>query len=328
MRLLFVGHQPYIGWLISDLDRLDFFDHLDVSVIEVESVRKKPKTVKQRIKNLKKKARSLTTEKLRLLYFIKRGYDSEALIEFFGKPPSRLSHSNVTYFDYQRFFESNWLQRFDRMIVATYGGLIPKEQFQSPKLGTWNIHPSVLPELKGGYPTLIQALGGSFQTGTTIHEMTEKIDEGKIVFQQATGRSNGKTNWQLLRESAKVAAELLKGWQNDDYILKEETVVGACPSTCKQFHTTNWSLKSYPSETEIDQLVRAYHVPHLFPFIYLIQNHSLIQFLEVEKLEGQKGRKGIFVSGLNTSNQVLLHFHEKIYRLRAWMVNGQLHQIK
>lgn len=74
-------------------------------------------------------------------------------------------------------------QEFDVFVVAAYGKLIPKEVLDLPKLGTLNVHPSLLPRLRGASP-IQSAILYEEKTGTTIMLVDEEMDHGDILAQE------------------------------------------------------------------------------------------------------------------------------------------------
>jgi len=73
---------------------------------------------------------------------------------------------------------------FDLFIVASYGKIIPKSILDIPKLGTLNVHPSLLPKFRGPSPIQSFILSGEEKTGVTIMLMDEQVDHGSILAQQ------------------------------------------------------------------------------------------------------------------------------------------------
>lgn len=69
----------------------------------------------------------------------------------------------------------------DLIITCAYGQIIPKELLDGPKLGCVNIHASLLPRLRGGAPIHKAIMYGESQTGITIMEMSEGMDEGDMI---------------------------------------------------------------------------------------------------------------------------------------------------
>jgi len=72
----------------------------------------------------------------------------------------------------------------DLYIVASFGKIIPKKILDIPKFGSLNVHPSLLPVLRG--PAPIQGIIlGQGEPGVTIIKMDEKMDHGPIVAQES-----------------------------------------------------------------------------------------------------------------------------------------------
>ncbi len=72
----------------------------------------------------------------------------------------------------------------DLIITASYGLIVPPEIINSAKFGALNIHPSLLPKLRGATPIQTALLRGSKITGSTIMLMDAGMDTGDIVAQK------------------------------------------------------------------------------------------------------------------------------------------------
>ncbi|MES2213916.1 MAG: methionyl-tRNA formyltransferase [Patescibacteria group bacterium] len=71
-------------------------------------------------------------------------------------------------------------RKADVFVVASFGKIMPKELIYLPPHKTLNVHPSLLPKLRG--PAPIQgAILGEEKTGVTIMRIDEKMDEGPIL---------------------------------------------------------------------------------------------------------------------------------------------------
>jgi methionyl-tRNA formyltransferase len=71
----------------------------------------------------------------------------------------------------------------DIIVVVAYGLILPKEVLQMFKYGCINIHPSLLPRWRGADPIRNTILAGDKQTGVTIIQVGEGIDNGDILRQ-------------------------------------------------------------------------------------------------------------------------------------------------
>lgn len=72
---------------------------------------------------------------------------------------------------------------FDVFIVVVYGKLIPNNILDIPKYKTLNIHPSLLPKLRGPSP-IKTAILNETETGVTIIVLDQEMDHGPIVVQK------------------------------------------------------------------------------------------------------------------------------------------------
>lgn len=71
----------------------------------------------------------------------------------------------------------------DLFVVVAFR-MLPKEVWQIPKLGTINLHASLLPDYRGAAPINHAILNGDTKTGLTTFFINEEIDTGKVIFQE------------------------------------------------------------------------------------------------------------------------------------------------
>ncbi len=90
--------------------------------------------------------------------------------------PERLDVSDVAA---DMIFNNEW----DLFIVAAYGKLLPKSVLSVPQHGTLNVHPSLLPKLRGPSPIESAILGNQQETGVSVILLDEETDHGPIVAQ-------------------------------------------------------------------------------------------------------------------------------------------------
>ncbi len=70
------------------------------------------------------------------------------------------------------------------IVTASYGAMLKKQVRSLAPLGAINIHPSLLPALRGASPIRAALLQGLDTTGVTLFKMTAKLDAGPILLQQ------------------------------------------------------------------------------------------------------------------------------------------------
>lgn len=71
----------------------------------------------------------------------------------------------------------------DLFIVVAFK-FLPKEVWEIPRMGTINIHASLLPNLRGAAPINWALVKGLKQTGLTSFFINEKLDMGDIIYQE------------------------------------------------------------------------------------------------------------------------------------------------
>ncbi len=72
----------------------------------------------------------------------------------------------------------------DLIVVFFFPQILKPDILQTPRLGVFNCHPSLLPRYGGPHPAFWMLKNGESIAGLTVHVMTEKIDAGAIVAQQ------------------------------------------------------------------------------------------------------------------------------------------------
>lgn len=79
------------------------------------------------------------------------------------------------------FLEQLRTYQCDYFVVVAYGKIVPKELLDIPTKMCINIHGSILPSYRGASPIQAALLYGDEETGVTIMEMSEWMDEGDIL---------------------------------------------------------------------------------------------------------------------------------------------------
>ncbi|MFC1834675.1 methionyl-tRNA formyltransferase [Thermodesulfobacteriota bacterium] len=72
----------------------------------------------------------------------------------------------------------------DVIVVAAYGGILPRRVLEMPPLGCVNLHSSLLPRHRGASPISSAILAGDKVTGLTTMFMDEGMDTGPILMQE------------------------------------------------------------------------------------------------------------------------------------------------
>jgi methionyl-tRNA formyltransferase len=96
----------------------------------------------------------------------------------------------------------------DAAVVVAYGLLLPKPILETPKLGCFNLHASLLPRWRGAAPIQRAIMACDTETGVMAMRMEEGLDTGPVLMAErvAIGR---KTYGELHDELARLGADLM-----------------------------------------------------------------------------------------------------------------------
>ncbi len=98
----------------------------------------------------------------------------------------------------------------DVIVVVAYGKILPQEILDISKMGTVNIHASILPKYRGASPVVGSILAGDKQTGVTLMKLDAQMDTGPIIaISQPVLISQNDTTATLSDKLAKIGANLL-----------------------------------------------------------------------------------------------------------------------
>ncbi|HXC51027.1 MAG TPA: methionyl-tRNA formyltransferase [Candidatus Limnocylindrales bacterium] len=97
----------------------------------------------------------------------------------------------------------------DLGVVVAYGRILPRAVLAAPRLGCINAHASLLPRLRGAAPIERALLAGMTETGVTIMQMNEGLDEGDVILERSMRIPATMNGAGLRAELAALSAELL-----------------------------------------------------------------------------------------------------------------------
>ena len=114
----------------------------------------------------------------------------------------------------------------DLQIVVAFR-MLPKQVWAMPRLGTFNLHASLLPDYRGAAPINWAIINGESKTGVTTFFINEKIDTGAILLQEEVEISKtanaGKLHDQLMKKGTKLVLETVDLIQKNNFKLHEQT---------------------------------------------------------------------------------------------------------
>ena len=87
--------------------------------------------------------------------------------------------------------------------------ILPREVFQMPRLGTINLHASLLPKYRGAAPINWAIINGEKTTGLTTFLIDEGIDTGRILLQEEISIQENETAGELIECMVHPGSELI-----------------------------------------------------------------------------------------------------------------------
>lgn len=147
----------------------------------------------------------------------------------------------------------------DLFVVAAYGQILSADVISAPRLGSINLHASLLPKYRGAAPIQYAMWKGETETGVTIFQIEPKLDAGPIHGVVSTEIDSHETYGELQDRLAelsvpltlKVVEQLANG--SVDGIVQDSSGVTKAPRIKKTDGEINWSQTS----REIDCHIRA-----------------------------------------------------------------------
>lgn len=175
----------------------------------------------------------------------------------------------------------------DLFCVVAYGKILPKDILEIPKLGSINVHGSLLPQYRGAAPIQWAVINGDKITGITTMYMDEGMDTGDMILKQEVEIGENETTGELWERLSKIGAKLLV--ETVDKIEKGEAPrekqtgdVTMAPMLKKEMSKIDWQEKT---AIEIKNLVRG-----LNPIMgtYAMLQDKKLKIWKVEAIEIDK----------------------------------------
>lgn len=150
---------------------------------------------------------------------------------------------------------------FDVFIVASYGKIIPDNILEIPKHHTLNIHPSLLPKLRGASP-IISAILSEDETGVSIIKLDSEMDHGPILAQEKVSIENWPPYEEdlekvLAEKGAEMICRIIPNWISGD--VKELDQDHSLATFCGKFEKKDGEINLNDDPNINLRKVRAFH---------------------------------------------------------------------
>jgi methionyl-tRNA formyltransferase len=94
-------------------------------------------------------------------------------------------------------------------VVVAYGHILRQDLIDLPRLGTVNIHASLLPRWRGAAPIQAAILAGDAETGITIQRLVLELDAGPVLLALRTPIAPDETAGELTERLSEMGAEAI-----------------------------------------------------------------------------------------------------------------------
>lgn len=157
-------------------------------------------------------------------------------------------------------------ENYDLVISLLYDKIVRNNEFDIPKMGTINIHPSLLPSGRGSCPNFWAIAEGDSYAGWTAHRMTSEIDKGDIYHQLPIPvhlNDTGESLWkQLFNVLPAFLSQLANRISNNDLTPLDIEQNGKV-HTLKQFHEAHNLNEAINNLASPELIVATYYVLNL-----------------------------------------------------------------
>lgn len=148
----------------------------------------------------------------------------------------------------------------DLFVVAAFGEIIKPNILGIPKLGSINVHPSLLPKYRGPSPIQAALLSGDVETAVCIIEVVEKMDAGPIYAKKII-EIDPQDNFTSLQEKCLQTTKNLllqvikqKILNNLTPEFQNEAAVTFCKKITQESEKIDWSMSLVENHNKIRAL--------------------------------------------------------------------------
>lgn len=146
-------------------------------------------------------------------------------------------------------------------VVAAYGKILPKEILDAPKLGSINVHASILPKYRGAAPINWAILNDEPETGVSIMYMAEKLDAGDVlhVLTTSIGKDEALPSlWARMSElGAQALSETITMLENGTAVRKpqDESQTTYASMLSREMSPIDWSRPARAIDCQVRGLI-------------------------------------------------------------------------
>ncbi|MFG1901256.1 methionyl-tRNA formyltransferase [Micromonospora carbonacea] len=158
----------------------------------------------------------------------------------------------------------------DVIVATNWRTWIPPQVFQLPRLGTLNVHDSLLPAYAGFSPLIWALINGEKEVGVTAHMMDAELDAGDVVLQRAVPVGPRDTTTDLFHKTLELFGPItvdglaLIATGRTDWTPQDRSKASFFHKRSEEDSRIDWTW----SAEELDRLVRAQSDPYPNAFTF------------------------------------------------------------
>ena len=208
----------------------------------------------------------------------------------------------------------------DLFVVVAFR-ILPKEVFEIPKYGSFNLHGSYLPKYRGAAPIQWTLINGDKETGLTTFKLAEKVDTGNIYLQEKV-KINSDDNFETLHDrmselGAKIVLNTVNLIESGSFELKkqDDSLASPAPKITKEICLIDWNKSAW----EVHNLVRGLSP---YPAAFFIHNNKMIKIYRTEIVKDLKLKPAEFYQ---TKTELIIGCGKEALRILEIQQEGKKH---
>ena len=178
----------------------------------------------------------------------------------------------------------------DLQIVVAFR-MLPEIVWNMPKLGTFNLHASLLPHYRGAAPINWAIINGEKETGVTTFFLQQEIDTGKVIFQEkvsiAENETAGELHDKLMHVGAELVLKTVKAIEKGNYPQTEQSDLakGEAIKEAPKIFKEDCKIKWNDSAEKIHNFIRGLSP---YPTAYTLFRNKKEELIQVKIYRSEK----------------------------------------
>ena len=177
------------------------------------------------------------------------------------------------------------------LIVVVAFRILPPSIYTIPRLGTFNLHASLLPRYRGAAPINWAIMNGETETGVSTFFLEDRVDTGNIILQRRTpigpNEDAGEVHDRLAAIGAEAVLATVRTIEDGKVSTsaQDPALVSKAPKIFKDDCRVNWDQPM----SRVRNFIRGL-AP--FPAAWTMNEEVLLKFFKSEVFDNRAGRAG------------------------------------